>query len=144
MGVPYRGGVPSFPAVPQNVGYIIMTVIMRAKLGSQGMKAGTERQKKYLIFRGVAGCPVVLLPSCLSGFLSMCKKMAHSAQLNIKVRSPFFRLAVVCWLSVFLALAGCRSVGSCFAGVARCGGALYVTSWPGWFSWFGFPCLDSI
>ena len=82
--------------------------------------------------------------------------MAQSAQLNIKV-DPLFSLAVG-WLglSVFLAfassfglpgvlaLAGCRSVGSCFAGVARCGCTLYVTSWPGWFSWFGFSCLDSI
>ena len=106
VGVPHRGVVPSFPTVPQNVGRSIMTVTIWAKLGSQGMKAGTERQKKYLIFRGVAGCPVVLLPFCLSGFLSMCKKMAHSAQLNIKVDPPFFG-----WLS----LVGCRWVFLAFA-----------------------------
>ena len=79
----------------------------------------------------------------------MCKKMAHSAQLNIKVDPPFsvgcrcFRLSVfLAFASSFglpgvLALAGCRSVGSCFAGVARCGvGSAVGVGLPVGWAWF--------
>ena len=90
----------------------------------------------------------------------MCKKMAHSEQLNIKVRSPFFRLAVgvfgcrCSWLS--LHLSGCR-VSWPWPGVVPLDRVLQA--WPGvglgllsglvyqlagLGLWFGFPCLDSI
>ena len=102
------------------------------KIGITRNEDKTERQKKYLIFRGVAGCPVVLLPSCLSGFLSMCKKMAHSAQLNIKVDPPFFGWLfgwAVGWLAVGVPhLVGCR-VSWPWPGVVPLDRVLQV--WPG-------------
>ena len=76
----------------------------------------------------------------------MCKKMAHSAQLNIKV-DPLFSVGLsVGWLSVFLILldAGCPGLGwVSFRWIVFCRRGP-VWGWVccrGWFtSWPGLVC----
>ena len=102
--------MPSFPAVPQNVGRSIMTVTIWAKLGLQDRRPKWNDKKivEFSRLRGLSRCPSSFL---FVGIFKHVQKMAHSAQLNIKV-DPLFSLAVVgwgcrcSWLS--LHLSGCR------------------------------------